>query len=422
MRVYDERATVRRMIAGRGRLLPFLVVAVVSSLFDRRSGSASASAEAVRERTRSMVCVRAVVPTGNLVASGFVIAPGNRVVTTAHGLEQVESLQLVTSDGREIAATVLRRDEKADLALLAIADVELPSVLLGSVDGLAPGDAVTTIGCPLGLEFSVSRGVVSALRKTEHGYPLIQTDVPVNPGSSGGALLDEQGRVVGIIKAAVAGADRIHFALPVELARRLVASVNRDEQVRERFARARRETDLGRKIERYREVVTLAPESVEAHHNLALALERAGRTKEAEKQYREVLRLQPETESAALNLGALLHRDERYADAIAIYRAALVRVAGSLRLRNNLAEALRASGRVPDAQREFEAILATDPSYAPAHYGLALLFEVELGDPKQAAAHYRRYLALAPEADDAESVRTRLTRLEGSKPRDGDKR
>lgn len=411
------------MIPGRGRLSPFVVILWIAAVLVAPPLDTGAEAAAkVGDSAASMVCVRAVVPGGNLVASGFVISPGNRVVTTAHGLEKVDRVKLITSDGREIEASVLRRDERVDLALLAFGGLELPSVQLGSVDGLAPGDAVTTIGCPLGLEFSLTRGVVSALRKTEDGYPLIQTDVPVNPGSSGGALLDDEGRVVGIIKAAVAGADRIHFALPVELARRLVASVQRDEQVRERFAKARRETDLGRKIEGYREVVQLAPESVEARHNLALALERTGRNDEAEKEYREVLRRKPGTESTALNLGALLHRAERYDEAAVVYREALARVADSLRLRNNLAEALRAGGRPADARREFEAILASDPSYAPAHYGLATLFEHDLGDPKHAAKHYRRYLALAPEAEDAEAVRTRLTRLETNEADDGGKR
>src|SRR5207253_2170756 len=107
-------------------------------------------------------------------------------------------------------------NENADIALLAI-DQKLTPVTLASASELHMGESVTTIGCPLGFEFSVTSGVVSSLRDSDLGYPLVQTDVPVNPGSSGGPLFDSRGRVVGIIKSAAAGRDRIHFALPADL-------------------------------------------------------------------------------------------------------------------------------------------------------------------------------------------------------------
>lgn len=374
------------------------------------------------DRFASAVCVRATTPAGELVASGFVVEPGNRVLTTAHGLEGIERVRLLSADGREIAARVERRASRADLALLVIESGRLTPAKLGTIEGLAPGDEVTTVGCPLGLDFSVSRGVVSAIRETESGTRVIQTDVPVNPGSSGGPLFDRAGRVVGIIKAAARDAERIHFALPIELGRDLLEAGDRRSEARRLFAAALAERDPTRKTALYREVVALLPRSVAAHSNLALALERSGDRAAAERQYREVLRLRPGAEGAALNLGSLLHRDGRYAEAAEVYAAAIPHVAESTRLRNNLAEAYRADGRTGDARREFETILAANPTYAPAHYGLALVYDEGLADATRAAEHYRKYLDLAPTAPDAAAVRRRLDGIAAAAPAPGRKR
>ena len=382
-------------------------------------GATVPASAAPADRFASAVCVRATTPSGELVASGFVVPPGTRVLTTAHGLERVERVRVRAAGGRELTARIERRAEGEDLAVLALDSARLTPARLGSIASLSPGDEVTAVGCPLGLDFSVSRGVVSAIRETEGGTSLIQTDVPVNPGSSGGPLFDREGRVVGIVKAAARGADRIHFALPIEAGRALLAEGDRRDEARRLFAAALAERDPARKTALYREVVAMLPSSVAARSNLALALERSGEPAEAERVYREVLRRRPGAEGAALNLGALLHRDARYEAAVAVYEAAIPHVAEPTRLRNNLAEAYRAGGRTSDARREFETILAANPTYAPAHYGLALVFDEGLRDPTRAAAHYRKYLDLAPDAPDAAAVRRRLDRLAAVAPAPG---
>jgi tetratricopeptide (TPR) repeat protein len=110
----------------------------------------------------------------------------------------------------------------------------------------------------------------------------------------------------------------------------------------------------------------------------------------------------------------LLYDADRYPEAIAVYRQALTARPASVALHNNLAETYRAAGQADSARREFEAILKTQPGYAPAHYGLALLYDDQLRDRGRAIEHYRRYLALAPEAPDADRVRTWLREIEAS--------
>jgi Trypsin-like peptidase domain/Tetratricopeptide repeat len=370
---------------------------------------------AVEHLMGSTVCVVGDVRGGSFESSGFVVEPGDVVLTTAHGIGGATNLRVKLRDGRIFPARVERLgNESADIALLDVIGAKLLPVRFGSVRELKSGDDVLTIGCPLGFEFTVTSGVVSSIRESDLGYPLIQTDVPVNPGSSGGPLFDSRGRVVGIIKSSVAGRERIHFALPADLATALLDQITRERQAYEIFNQAALEPKIEEKLALYQRVLGLDPGRFEAHYNLGLILERTGKTAEAQAQYRETLRLRPSFTPAALNLGALLYGEKRYQDAIAVYRRALASDAQSEAVRNNLAEAYRAAGDQADARREFEAVLDRNPNYAPAHYGLALLYDDPHGDRRRAAEHYRRYLALAPEAADADKVRQWLREAEGA--------
>jgi len=219
-------------------------------------------------------------------------------------------------------------------------------------------------------------------------------------------LFDTRGRVVGIIKSAAAGRERIHFALPADLGKALLEQIAQERRAFELFNQAVVAPRADEKIRLYRKVVELDPHLFEAHYNLALTLERAGKTADAERAYRETLKMRPDHTSAALNLGALLYSTKRYEEAVSVYREAVARDPQSTGARSNLAEAYRSAGDRASARREFEAVLKENPDYAPAHYGLALVYDDDKrGDRHLAAEHYRRYLALAPEATDADAVR-----------------
>jgi trypsin-like peptidase/tetratricopeptide repeat protein len=361
----------------------------------------------------STVCVVGEVPGGSFESSGFVVGAGDTVMTTAHAIGTASNLRVKLRDGRVFRAQLERLgNENADVALLGLGELKLPPVQFGTLQDVHTGDTVLTIGCPLGFEFSVTSGVVSSIRASDLGYPLIQTDVPVNPGSSGGPLFDSHGRVVGIIKSTAAGRDRIHFALPADLGSALVEQVAHEREAYDAFNRAVLESLPENKLALYRQAVHLDPGLFEAHYNLALTLEKLGELAEAEVEYRQTLRRRPGYSPAALNLGALLYGAKRYREAIEVYRAAIAHDSRSEALQNNLAEAYRAAGDRDSARREFEALLRQNPNYAPAHYGLALLYDDDHGDRRRAVEHYRRYLALAPEAADADQVRKWLRQTE----------
>ena len=156
--------------------------------------------------------------------SGFIISADGLILTNAHVVRGAQQVQVKLPDRREFQAKVLGRDDKTDVAVLKIEASGLPTVPLGSSQAMQPGEWVLAIGSPFGFESTVTAGVVSAKGRSlpdDSSVPFIQTDVAVNPGNSGGPLLNARGEVVGInsqIYSRSGGYQGVSFAIPIELA------------------------------------------------------------------------------------------------------------------------------------------------------------------------------------------------------------
>jgi serine protease DegQ len=144
----------------------------------------------------------------------------------------------VLSDGRRMRATVRGSDPESDLAVLKTDGKDLPAVTFGKLENVQVGDAVLAIGSPFGFGSSVTHGIVSALGRNHLGInrfeDFIQTDAAVNPGNSGGALVDSGGNLIGINSAIFSqsgGSQGIGFAIPVTIARSVLEQIIRDGEV-----------------------------------------------------------------------------------------------------------------------------------------------------------------------------------------------
>lgn len=157
--------------------------------------------------------------------SGFLISADGRILTNAHVVDGAEQVTVKLKDGRTLAGKVLGADPLTDVAVVKIEADNLPTVRLGDSQQLQPGEWAIAIGNPLGLDNTVTTGIISATGRTSSqvGVPdkrvdFIQTDAAINPGNSGGPLLNARGEVIGINTAIIQNAQGLGFAIPIETA------------------------------------------------------------------------------------------------------------------------------------------------------------------------------------------------------------
>ncbi|WP_353235103.1 Do family serine endopeptidase [Diaphorobacter ruginosibacter] len=159
------------------------------------------------------------------VGSGFILSSDGYVMTNAHVVEGADDVIVTLTDKREFKAKIVGSDKRSDVAVVKIDATGLPAVKVGDVNRLKVGEWVIAIGSPFGLDNTVTAGIVSAKQRDTGDYlPLIQTDVAVNPGNSGGPLINMRGEVVGInsqIYSRSGGFMGISFAIPIDEAIRV---------------------------------------------------------------------------------------------------------------------------------------------------------------------------------------------------------
>jgi serine protease Do len=169
------------------------------------------------------------------LGSGFVIDAEGFVVTNNHVIEDADQIRVRMKDDHEYDAEVVGRDPNTDLALIRVKDVHnLPVAKLGDSDELKVGQWVLAIGSPFGLEHTVTAGIVSAKGRVIGSGPyddFIQTDASINPGNSGGPLVNMRAEVVGINTAIIASGQGIGFAIPINLAKGIIAQLKTSGEV-----------------------------------------------------------------------------------------------------------------------------------------------------------------------------------------------
>ncbi len=170
------------------------------------------------------------------LGSGVIIDRTGYILTNYHVVQRAQDITVRMTDGREFKAKVIGRDSKSDLSLIKISSEtdDLPVLPLGDSDKMRVGDWVLAIGNPFGLAHTVTQGIISATGRVIGTGPydnFLQTDAPVNPGNSGGPLVNLKGEVVGITTAIVATGQGIGFAIPSNMAKNVVSQLREKGRV-----------------------------------------------------------------------------------------------------------------------------------------------------------------------------------------------
>ncbi|MEH2192718.1 MAG: HhoA/HhoB/HtrA family serine endopeptidase [Nostoc sp.] len=164
--------------------------------------------------------------------SGFIISADGRILTNAHVVDGADTVTVTLKDGRSFKGKVLGKDELTDVAVIKIQADNLPLVAIGNSDKLQAGEWAIAIGNPLGLDNTVTTGIISATGRSssligaaDKRVEYIQTDAAINPGNSGGPLLNYRGEVIAMNTAIIQGAQGLGFAIPINTAQRISSQI-----------------------------------------------------------------------------------------------------------------------------------------------------------------------------------------------------
>jgi tetratricopeptide (TPR) repeat protein len=390
-------------------LLPFVLLAATNACGEE---SLSAVVKKVKPAT---VTVAAFNPAKAMptLGAGFFVAP-DRIVSARHVVNAADRAEVRTAAGATFrVAGILAEDRPRDLVLLQIEKPPAPPAILELASGQPDaGERVFTIGTPLGFEWSVSDGVVSAYRDVPNAGTIMQHTAQITVGSSGGPVLDMRGQVVAVQtatmtegKETISAGQGLNFAVVARHAAALKAGPLRPlaqcvgdlpehwvppitEGIGKVSLRPLTNDDFQASLTYFEAATRREPNEPDAWFRLGLCLEKIGQMEKAKESYLKAISLRPAFGLALNNLGAIYNKQDRFDDALAVLRRAVQADEKLIEAHNSMAFALYHEKKYSQAAESAEKALKIDPQHVDSRYFLALCY-CHMGKDEKAREQYR---------------------------------
>ena len=384
----------------------------------------------------SIVVVTAYDASGQpaMLGSGVVIARG-QVVTNCHVIKDAVSLR-VKQNNTTYKATLHYADFDRDVCQLSVPELTAPPISMGDAKTLQPGAEVVAIGAPEGLELTISSGLVSSLRDFGNGTKIIQTSAAISPGSSGGGLFDDEGRLVGITAAYFKEGQNLNFALPANWIAQLPDHPAKVRTVEtstvdwmtttvaleakndwsglldhaRRWVHAQPQVGMGwfalgvaygdlhqyaAAKNAYEQGITIDPTNVDAWYNLGNIYSALHQYAAAQSAYERAVKLDPTFEKAWSNLGVVYGSSHKLAAAQSAYERAVKLDPTDVEAWFNLGNCYGALRQSAAAKSAFEHAIKLDPTDAQAWLSLGVIYSME-GNRDGANEAYQHLRKLDP--------------------------
>jgi len=185
----------------------------------------SLNTQEIAQKGNAVVLIKTFNKAGQGIGqgSGFILTSDGTVITNYHVIDGADRVQVILTDGRTFNAGSVKYDSQRDIAALKLNGANsLPVVALGDSSNVQLGESVVAIGNPEGLQNVVSEGIISTISRIVNGKDYIQITAPISPGSSGGALFNSQGEVIGITSAKLTNGESLNFAIPINYVKAMI--------------------------------------------------------------------------------------------------------------------------------------------------------------------------------------------------------
>jgi tetratricopeptide (TPR) repeat protein len=320
--------------------------------------------------------------------SGFFVNAAGDVITSHHVLEGATRASVINAEGKGFPIKrIVADDPDGDLIQVSVelGDAKVQPLNLSSTLP-ETGERVIVIGTPLGLEKTVSDGIVSAVRDIPGFGKIVQLTAPISPGSSGSPVVNMKGEVIGVATFFVIAGQNLNFAIPMERISKLIRGEGQTlaerEDLREETRRASEEyfygtglrylwvEDYERALAQFRDVIKRNPNHGDAYFQIGYCLEMLGKHGESIEPYQQALRVRPGDADVHYNLCVAYGKMGRYTEAIASCREASKAKPEYAEPYNNMAWCFLNMGRYPEAVEASREAIRLKPNMATAHYNL----------------------------------------------------